>query len=269
MKISNYLVRGILKLYPFKKGRNYVLKFCLKHISGFEIDTDFSGNYFLMNLDNYIDAMMFMNGHYESSDIQRLVKLATEKKCSIFIDIGANIGVYTILVTKKLNISTYAFEPEPINYTSLMSNIYLNGLESRASIYNIALSDNVGKAPLYISTEPKVFDNNKHNSGSNSLIKNEERHDNYIEVEMKSLDKILSFTNHNILIKIDVEGYEYNVLKGMTHLLTTNNCLIQIEIFNKNFNKIKSLLSKYSYSLCEQNSANNYIFTKTANHNKL
>jgi hypothetical protein len=62
-------------------------------------------------------------------------------------------------------------------------------------------------------------------------------------------DEIIKFKRKNLFIKIDVEGYEEKVLKGLKRLLKDNRVFIQIEIFNKNFNLIDKLLKKNNFYL--------------------
>ena len=56
----------------------------------------------------------------------------------------------------------------------------------------------------------------------------------------------------NLAIKIDVEGHELNVLKGFQNLLKSNKCIIQIEIFEKNFNLVNSYLLEKNFVLIDQ-----------------
>jgi len=72
------------------------------------------------------------------------------------------------------------------------------------------------------------------------------------EAEFKIGDEILNLQNKNLAIKIDVEGHEINVLKGIQNLLKSNKCIIQIEIFKKNFNVVHSYLLKKKFILVDQ-----------------
>lgn len=62
-------------------------------------------------------------------------------------------------------------------------------------------------------------------------------------------DKIIKFRNQNLIIKIDVEGFEKEVLYGLKKLLNKNKILIQIEIFEKNFYIINKILNKNKFKL--------------------
>ena len=71
--------------------------------------------------------------------------------------------------------------------------------------------------------------------------------------EFKIGDEILKFKKQDILaIKIDVEGHELNVLMGIQNLIKYNKCILQIEIFDKNFDSINSFLVKNNFLLIDQ-----------------
>ena len=63
-----------------------------------------------------------------------------------------------------------------------------------------------------------------------------------------------------LILKIDTEGYEYEVLKGAVNLLNNNKCFCQIEIKNNNKEKVFSLLNKLNYNLISLNRSNNTDF---------
>ena len=60
-------------------------------------------------------------------------------------------------------------------------------------------------------------------------------------------DSIIKLKNRDICIKIDVEGHEHEVLQGLKKLLNYNKIFLQIEIFDKNFNKINKYLKKKKF----------------------
>ena len=64
------------------------------------------------------------------------------------------------------------------------------------------------------------------------------------------------------IVKIDVEGFEKEVLYGLKKLLSQNKILIQIEIFKKNFNKINEILNKHKFKLINQiKNSNDFYYT--------
>ena len=67
------------------------------------------------------------------------------------------------------------------------------------------------------------------------------------EAEFKIGDEILKYRNKNLAIKIDVEGHEIYVLQGIEKLLKSNKCILQIELFDKNFPIVNSYLNNSGY----------------------
>ena len=80
--------------------------------------------------------------------------------------------------------------------------------------------------------------------------------------EFKIGDEILNLKRDNLAIKIVVEGHELNVLKGIQNLLKSNKCIIQIEIFEKNFNSVNSYLLERNFILIDQfQQRSNYFYS--------
>lgn len=134
-----------------------------------------------------------------------------------FIDVGANLGLLTIIAAKKVGASghVYAFEPSERERGYLQRNLALNQLNN-VTILPYAVGDAPGVARLAVSQD----------GGSNSLKQNanpEQQIQSWQEVEIVTLDHIAA--QHNLrkvaLIKIDVEGGDINVLKGASQLLST------------------------------------------------
>lgn len=69
----------------------------------------------------------------------------------VFIDVGANMGLYTLWAAKNRGCKTYAFEPESQNYALLNQNIYINSLQHLVKAYNLCLSDRIGMGDFYIT----------------------------------------------------------------------------------------------------------------------
>ena len=90
--------------------------------------------------------------------------------------------------------------------------------------------------------------------GSSVTIEKQSLENKYkiYEAKFKIGDEILNFQNNNLAIKIDVEGHELNVLKGIQNLLKKNKCVLQIEIFKKNYHIVNSLLLDNNFILVDQ-----------------
>jgi FkbM family methyltransferase len=136
----------------------------------------------------------------------------------IAYDIGANLGIHTIFMAKKVgeNGRVIAFEPETTNYEALRQNINLNGLNNITHV-KVALGDKVDTGNLYMKK--------KVGHGAVSLIRSDES--NFCEkIEILPGDFLIQDRNLPLpkAVKIDVEGYEYLVIKGLQKTLTNEIC---------------------------------------------
>lgn len=136
----------------------------------------------------------------------------------LFIDIGANVGAYTILASSEINAKTIAIEPVPSTFKNLMDNILINNIQGKVNALNIGLGSKNGKLKFTQS-----FDSVNHVATENET--------DTIEVDIDTLDTILLKEQCPILLKIDVEGFETEVIKGAdTTLLNKSLKAIIIEL---------------------------------------
>lgn len=135
---------------------------------------------------------------------------------SVFVDVGANIGFYTVLAGRLLSGEgkVHSFEPTPATYRILKDNVQVNGLLETGivQLHQLAVSDRPGKARLWTFSG---------DCGHNTLFK-DQLADADIEVQSTTLDYFLSSEQRIDLIKIDVEGAEPLVFAGMLNLIRRN-----------------------------------------------
>lgn len=155
-------------------------------------------------------------GLHEFPDMAFLLHVLRDE--DIFVDVGANVGSYTILACSAIGTRGYCFEPVPSTYSRLMTNIRLNDLGERVVSLNIALGN--AKGEIYFSSNQNCL---------NHVITDDEQTENKIVVNVSTLDEEIK--NDPFLIKIDVEGYETPVLEGADNTLRNEElCSVIMEL---------------------------------------
>ncbi|NLW56870.1 MAG: FkbM family methyltransferase [Firmicutes bacterium] len=162
----------------------------------------------------------------------------------VFYDIGANIGLYSLIFARQdPAIQVHAFEPEPYNYQKLVRNIQLNRL-SNITPHLGAIGAKKKLANLYLKCQSV-------GQGRHSLLKPVDKP--YTPTVVWDLDSFIAEKKGPApdFIKIDVEGYEIEVVKGMGKLLTTKKPTLIIEVHHNLIQKeeLYKLLKKHHYQI--------------------
>jgi FkbM family methyltransferase len=133
----------------------------------------------------------------------------------VLLDVGANVGMYSVFAAKTRGVRVYAFEPESQNYAILNRNILLNGLDGLVQAYCVALADEVKVDKLYLSEF--VAGSSCHSYGAEIGFDDRPRRSAFAQGCLSStIDALVSAAavpapNH---IKVDVDGIEPNVIAG-------------------------------------------------------
>jgi FkbM family methyltransferase len=124
----------------------------------------------------------------------------------LFVDVGANVGMYTLLGCGVKGARGFAFEPVPETFGRLSNNIRLNQMEFRVRLLNAGVGQKQGS--LYFTSGENVTNH----------VATEEPKTNSVKVNVVTLDHVLKNEKPTAL-KIDVEGYEIPVLMGARNVL--------------------------------------------------
>lgn len=144
-------------------------------------------------------------GLHEFSEMGFLLHVL--RRQDLFVDVGANVGSYSILAGKVVGARGYAFEPVPATYSRLIENIRLNHLESTVRCLNVAAGRERGVVQFTSDLDTE-----------NHAVADGETHGQTIDTEVTTLDEVL-YDEGPTMIKIDVEGYETPALEGARELL--------------------------------------------------
>lgn len=134
-----------------------------------------------------------------------------------FLDIGANVGSYTILAAGGVGAKVKSFEPLPSTFMHLKKNVQGNELQSLVQLHNCGLSRESGVLRFSSGLD----------TVNHVLSEAEEGDIPYVEVSVTTIDEIADF-GVSTVIKIDVEGHEFAVLNGARRLFSSGHVKVVI-----------------------------------------
>lgn len=153
-------------------------------------------------------------GEWVPTEIEFLMQFAR----GIVFDIGANIGTHTLAFARAAS-HVYSFEPQKLTYYTLCSNLLLNNVFN-ATPCELALGNYDGSIPMY-APDPRM-----RNASAGIPVGEGDN-----QVAIAKLDSLALPVPY--FIKIDVEGYELEVLRGGNELLQKNVCFVYVEIHSE------------------------------------
>lgn len=206
--VHHFLAKVPANYYQYKKPtiRNVVI----------------DGIRFQLDISDYLEWLLYFGIRAEPKDV--LYELATNKK--IIFDVGGNFGETALFMAKKASNDSiiYVFEPDAFCFNKLLKNISLNNFKN-IKPFNFGFGSVQG---YYFMSNFNI-----HNRGENKIHSNSQMKPNVQIIRMDDF-----FYNEKIssvdLIKIDVEGYEYHVLKGGEEIIKKHRPALFIEINDKN-----------------------------------
>ncbi len=152
-------------------------------------------------------------GEYEAATMAYCKKIL--KPGMVFVDVGANIGLYTLMAARQVGPTghVYSFEPDSGNGALLQKNVKQNGYDNVIFVQK-AVSDYSGSCTLFQSG----FNTADHR------IYNVSKGRKQVTIDCVSLDEYFSPDQRIDIVKMDIEGAEGAVIKGMDRILRRDNC---------------------------------------------
>lgn len=202
-------------------------------------------------LGNDLSRCLFLGGAYEPNEFAFLDEVIGDGM--VFIDVGANDGLYTLFAAAKVGDDgkVIALEPSRREYSRLQTNLYLNQGKN-VEAYRLGASNYNGFATLNIAD----YEHEGHNTLGELCYDSAVSHSE--EIEVRQLDDLLAEDEIKSVdcVKIDVEGAEKAVLEGMGRILAENKPLLLVEVFdqslraqNSSSEKVLEFLGSFGYCL--------------------
>ncbi len=219
---------GLQKVWPLGAIRDWLSDFVRTYDRPKSVV--FRGQTIFLDPNDNLELSVWGDKHHVSVNIELMEKIL--KPGATAIDVGANIGLITLFMARAVGPTghVFAFEPAPENVKLLQKNIEANGY-TNITVVSAAVSDHVGTLKLFLSDfnpgdhriynpEEKIKDWQKNDAVYDKLV-SEKRE--AINVQVASLDIFLKDYKKPIsFIKMDVQGAEGGVLKGMMGILEKN-----------------------------------------------
>lgn len=249
MFLSYERVKGLIPKKCRLLLKPFYLRFGLRDFSVPQFVTVSDGNFsffiFLDRQNGAVDEYIFMHKNWETE-----IGTVIQKELSLdgtFLDVGANIGYFSLLASRVVGDKgrVIAFEPISRLCQQIKMSVEKNNI-TNLQIENVGCSSDSGIAKLYLA---------KNNIGGSSLIAKKDS--DYEEVVLRKLDDYFSVLDRIDLIKIDVEGREYDVLLGAKALLEKFKPKIILEFSpdiyfrqkNSHAKDILLFLKEYKYNI--------------------
>ena len=210
-----------------------------------DIEVERNGLRWLLNPSDFEHEGLFWLGGADPWDLFHLCSF--KQKDTVFYDIGANLGHYSLVFAnhKKMQCRIQAFEPNPKTFELLSKHVAMNNMENRVFPNRLALSSSAGTGTLIERPD---------NSGASRLGTDAPG----IPVAVSTLDLFCSQRDETRLdvVKIDVEGYEVQVLEGGRATLTRFKPMIIVEFWTPGLSRagatvddIAACLASMGYTL--------------------
>lgn len=240
-----YPLRCYLKNFPFHRGKGILLRYVLTPLlpsSDAEFDLSVPGNAKVaLRYRETLGLSSLLYGTFEQAELSFVTRYLQPGELAM--DIGANVGIFSVVMGKAVGPSgrVFAFEPVPSNCSRLGGNLEKNGLDN-VEVFPIALGAAPGELMLRMAKDAAY-----HSLGE---VERGFRDNAEMLVQVRDLDGVWEDLERPTitLVKMDVEGAEVDVLAGSKHFLTACRPLLLIEANTVEYlNALKGKLEPLGY----------------------
>jgi len=227
-KLLSRLILFYLRRSPIERKKYLIERYFRGLLPSPDIKTIYKnpdGIRFMIENHDYVMNRIFIRGVYERNTIRTVLPLIKDSD-GVFIDCGANIGLYSLyLSTFVPKASIHAFEPLQRNLGFLKKNLELNGITS-VKVNEFGLSNEEKEIDIFIVDEQ--------NFGRTSEF-SDNKDDKSERILLKTLDGYCEENNITELafIKVDIEGAEFDFIKGAEKIIRASEKLVMLVEINE------------------------------------
>jgi FkbM family methyltransferase len=215
------------------------------------------GALFVVDTDDLIDRAIALDGIWEVEQLEDFAAVCRRHGCDYFLDIGANTGIYSVLLAKLgLCGEIVAFEPDPGNYARLLANLSVNRLIGRVQSFPLAVGHEASTVSLMQAGSG--------NRGESWIVHPDKPPEEAPGVATHVVRQIrfddeFAIAGKTLIVKMDVEGSEFHALAGMRRTLGDNRCYLQVELYSDRFEELKALFEGLGYRYLRTNYIDHYF----------
>lgn len=154
-------------------------------------------------------TMNIYTGLHEFEDMSFVLHFL--RNSDVFIDVGANVGSYTVLAAAVVGAKCLSIEPIPNTFNSLLDNLHINNIYDKVDPLNIGIASKNGNLKFTAGLDT-----------TNHAVTSSEHYVDTIDVPVKKLDDVIGNLQPS-MIKIDVEGFETEVILGAEKVLSNDS----------------------------------------------
>jgi len=245
----SFFIKNLVKLPILKRLIPSLLKKYIFFFNDYQKNIFVNNIHYELDLRHFIDRRFFLHRTYEEELFTPLSEVIKRYQADFFFDVGSCWGIYSLRfsnIYNKLNI--LAFDPIKKNIDRLNNSIIKNNI-SNIKTFHTAIGRNEGFVELGATED---YSPNFEINEIKAVIKEKSK--------LNFLDNMFEFKNKFLAFKIDTEGFEYEVLVGAKKLLNNNNCILQVEVKNKNLQNVVNFLNSLNYIQISDNINNKTDF---------
>lgn len=213
-----------LRSFRYLRGWGRVLKWLVPSRDAGPFVVSNRGTLFAGDLSSFIDRQMYLIGEYEGLEIEQFLDVVRSRRRCVLLDIGANVGTHSLRFAREFQF-IHAFEPNGLLWRAFERNVELNKLRN-VKLHRIGLGEADAELPFYAI--------DSQNQGLGTFL-HEEQYDKPLKCIGGSCivngDKYLREQGVGPIdaIKVDVQGFEAAVLRGLRETLQSSQPVVWFE----------------------------------------